>query len=114
MGSVIFTVFGTVAPMAYYVAVLLFVGVFFGIYVPWNERKKKRGRQKPTPKAPAAKNSGRQSVPSFRPDAPDHMHITGAGLAPEKQLEQLDVLKNAGLLTDEEYDESRKEILREL
>ena len=51
---------------------------------------------------------------SFRPNDPDHMHITGAGLSPKKQMEQLEILKNAGLLTDEEYDERRKEILREL
>ena len=49
---------------------------------------------------------------SFRPDAPDHMHITGAGLSLKKQMEQLDVLMKAGLLTEEEYDQMRKEIMK--
>ena len=49
---------------------------------------------------------------SFRPDAPDHMHITGAGLSPKKQMEQLEVLKNAGLIDDGEYQEMRKGITR--
>ena len=49
---------------------------------------------------------------SFRPDAPDHMHITGAGLPLKKQMEQLDVLMKAGLLTEEEYDQMRKEIMK--
>ena len=51
---------------------------------------------------------------SFRPDAPDHMHITGASLSPKERLEQLEVLKNAGLIDEAEYQEKRKEILREL
>ena len=51
---------------------------------------------------------------SFRPDAPDHMHITGASLSPKERLEQLEVLKGAGLIDDGEYQEKRKEILREL
>ena len=51
---------------------------------------------------------------SFQPDAPDHMHITGASLSPKERLEQLEVLKNAGLIDDGEYQEKRKEILREL
>ena len=51
---------------------------------------------------------------SFRPDAPDHMHITGASLSPKERMEQLEVLKGAGLIDEEEYQEKRKEILREL
>ena len=51
---------------------------------------------------------------SFRPDAPDQMHITGASLSPTERLEQLSVLKNAGLIDEGEYQEKRKEILREL
>ena len=51
---------------------------------------------------------------SFQPDAPDHMHITGTSLSPKERLEQLNVLKNAGLIDDGEYQEKRQEILREL
>ncbi len=53
-------------------------------------------------------------TPAFRPDAPDHQHITGAGLSSKARLEQLETLKSAGLLTPEEYAEKRKEILKEL
>ncbi len=53
-------------------------------------------------------------MPSFQPDAPDHQHITGAGLSPKARLEQLETLKGAGLLTPEEYAEKRREILRGL
>ena len=55
-----------------------------------------------------------RQMPSFQPDAPDHQHITGAGLSPKARLEQLETLKGAGLLTPEEYAEKRREILREL
>ena len=192
MGSIIFTVFGILSPMTYYIFIILLAIGFFGVYVPWNEKKKGKGGQGPVPrtgagkKTPArsmswpkalgvvtlcvlifavgmtlciacavmgqqlmalvgaalcafalwgmtragrdfragvrsrsraatpAKNAGGQTIPSFRPDAPDHMHITGASLSPKERLEQLTVLKNAGLIDDGEYQEKRKEILREL
>jgi len=50
----------------------------------------------------------------FRAEAADHEHITASGLDPRKRLEQLETLKNAGLLTPEEYSEKRKEILKSL
>ena len=36
------------------------------------------------------------------------------GLSPQKRLEQLNVLRDAGLLTDQEYQEKRREVLRDL
>ena len=51
---------------------------------------------------------------SFRPDAADHMHITGASLSPKERLEQLEVLKGAGLIDDGEYQDMRTEILKGL
>ena len=51
---------------------------------------------------------------SFGHDAPDHQHIAPTGLDPKGRLEQLETLKEAGLLTKEEYEEKRKEILRQL
>ena len=62
-----------------------------------------------TPGASAAKTR-----PSFRSEAADHEHITVGGLTREARLEQLETLKEAGLLTRAEYEEKRKEILREL
>ena len=54
------------------------------------------------------------STPAFRPDSPDHQHITPTGLDPKARLEQLETLKEAGLLTPEEYDQKRREILNGL
>ena len=54
--------------------------------------------------------------PSFDPRAADHEHITEAsyGHTPQKRMEQLETLKEAGLITEEEYREKRKEILGDL
>lgn len=46
--------------------------------------------------------------------ADTHDHITSTALSPKARLEQLETLREAGLLTREEYEEKRKEILREL
>lgn len=51
------------------------------------------------------------------PSAPEeetHDHIPSTALGPQKRLEQLEVLKDAGLIDEEEYAQKRKEILREL
>ncbi len=46
--------------------------------------------------------------------SPEHQHISSIGPDPQKRLEQLECLKEAGLVTREEYDQKRKEILSEL
>ena len=51
-------------------------------------------------------------VPS--PAREDHDHIPSTALTTKERLEQLQTLKEAGLLTDEEYRNKREEILREL
>lgn len=43
-----------------------------------------------------------------------HDHIPSTALNAKARLEQLETLKEAGLLTREEYEEKRQEILREL
>lgn len=48
-------------------------------------------------------------VPS--PAREDHDHIPSTALTPQERLEQLKTLKEAGLLTDEEYQKKREEIL---
>ena len=55
-----------------------------------------------------------EEPPAFQDDSADHEHITPNGLSPKARLEQLETLREAGLLTDEEYEEKRKEILRQL
>ena len=50
----------------------------------------------------------------FSPAAQDHNHISSIGPDPKTRLEQLESLKSAGLISNEEYKEKRQEILREL
>ena len=51
-------------------------------------------------------------VPS--PAREDHDNIPSTALTPQERLEQLKTLKEAGLLTDEEYRNKREEILKGL
>ena len=48
---------------------------------------------------------------SYQFNAQDHYHITSAGLSVERRLEQLEVMKNAGLLDKEEYELRQRKIL---
>ncbi len=48
------------------------------------------------------------------PEELNHEHIKASGLSPQKRLEQLETLKEAGLITEEEYRDKRKDILRGL
>ncbi len=43
-----------------------------------------------------------------------HDHIQSTALDPQKRLEQLKTLREAGLIDEREYDEKRKEILKGL
>ena len=51
---------------------------------------------------------------AFRSDSSDHQHITSTSLDAKARLEQLETLKEAGLIDEGEYQAKRKEILREL
>ena len=53
-----------------------------------------------------------EEPPVFQQDAPDHQHIPPTGLSPKARLEQLETLREAGLLTPEEYQTKRAEILK--
>lgn len=57
---------------------------------------------------------GAAPPPTAAPSAGDHDHIPSTALNAKGRLEQLEQLKGAGLLTEAEYREKRKEILREL
>ena len=48
------------------------------------------------------------------PAREDHDHIPSTALTTQERLEQLQTLKEAGLLTDEEYRNKREEILKGL
>ena len=62
----------------------------------------------PRPVKPAPRQTGGVSYQSY---AQDHYHITNAGLSAEKRLEQLEVMKDAGLIDKEEYHQRRQMIL---
>ena len=179
MANMLFTTFGILSPMAYNLFLILAVVGFFGVYIPWNERKKKQGGQKSAesfrmrrkPSAPMSRaqalvrmvfylpvltvgltrliassvmgepllialgggltivsllgmeragkefragklnRSVKPPKPAFRPEAPDHEHITITDQGDKARLEQLDTLKNAGLISDQEYRQKRQEIL---
>lgn len=60
-------------------------------------------------KGGAAQTKG---TPGFQADAKDHEHITTASLNHDKshELQQLESMREAGLITEEEYRERRKRI----
>lgn len=81
MGSMVLSTLLMFVPQ--YVEFLFFIIIavgFFGVYVPWNRRKKRKNLKK--------------SPPSVR-------------------LERLEALKEEGLLSEEEFEARREEILRE-
>ncbi len=51
---------------------------------------------------------------SVLPEEETHDHIPSTAPSPQKRMEQLETLKDAGLSTEEEYREKRKEILEDL
>ena len=59
---------------------------------------------------PAPRRSGGVS---YNSRAQDHSQITNAGLSVERRLEQLEVMKNAGLIDKEEYQQRLRRILRD-
>lgn len=66
----------------------------FGIYIPYEEyKKKKKQRQKNLPK--------KQEM---------EKHVSLRPADGQKQLEQLDTLKKAGLLSEEEYREKKRKM----
>ena len=55
-----------------------------------------------------------QRKPGSAPAAETHDHIPSMALDAKGRLEQLETLKEAGLLSDEEYAQKRKDILKDL
>ena len=55
-----------------------------------------------------------QMKPGSAPAAETHDHIPSMALDAKGRLEQLETLKEAGLIDEEEYAEKRKEILKDL
>ena len=68
---------------------------------------------RPAQAAPVRTAPQRSSGASYQAYSQDHYHITNAGLSTERRLEQLEVMKNAGLLDKEEYQQRLQKILRD-
>ena len=49
---------------------------------------------------------------TYQPAGEEHDHIRSVALSPQRKLEQLETLRDAGLLTDEEYREKKRKIMK--
>ena len=96
--------------LAYYL-ILLVVVIVVGLLNPKRERPANRSRVVKIKEPKPSKKP--KPTPSFRTDAPDHEHITPSGPSVQRRLEQLETLREAGLLDKEEYEERRREIEKE-
>ncbi len=73
--------------------------------------KQPNGPTSPAPPRPTGyQGQNRRTWQSSR----EHDHIRSIELSPQRKLEQLETLKNAGLLTDEEYRDKKREIMQKL
>ena len=118
IAGVILSVLGLLllAPIPLIVGIVLIVqnrGIFAGKAekpAPVKSAPQKDRSPRPRPARPAPRPS---AAVSYQSNARDHYHITGVGLSAERRLEQLEVMKNAGLLDDEEYQQRLQKILRD-
>ncbi len=62
--------------------------------------------------APRPAESQRGDRRTYQPAGQEHDHIRSVALSPQRKLEQLETLRDAGLLTDEEYREKKREIMK--
>lgn len=110
MGSMVMSTFMMFVPrhVEFIFLTICCVG-FFGIYVPYNESKKKG--EVWAPLLWLKKITGKR--PSRRSGSSEFDHITSIGSGEQHRLEQLETLKRAGLITEQEYKERRQKIERE-
>ena len=60
--------------------------------------------------APRPAGNQREDQRTYQPVGEEHDHIRSVALSPQRKLEQLETLRDAGLLTDEEYREKKRKI----
>ena len=91
---------------------------FFGFRMMVRKKKDEGGRKArektfapPTARRSPSHSPRPSSTFSFR--GTDHQHILPTGLSAEKRLEQLNVLRDAGLYTKEQYQEAKAKILQQ-
>ncbi len=93
------------------IAGLLFGVLFFGVYIPWEERKKKKkSRTKAAPGAGTRNAAGGR--PGFAGRASGRPGPRTPGPEDRAQSSQLDSLLEAGLLTREEYEQRKQQLLK--
>lgn len=114
MGSMALSAFMMFTPAAvnFIFMAILCVG-FFGIYIPYQESKKKGEVWAPLrwlKKITAPRDKARRRGPSRA----EFDHISSIGPDERRWLEQLETLKDAGLLSQREYKERRDKITKEL
>ena len=99
--------------------------VYFTVVILKNAAGRQAQRKKPEGQAPVGPD---RPAPSAAPrptgyqgqnrrtwqSSREHDHIRSIELSPQRKLEQLETLKDAGLLTDEEYRDKKREIMQKL
>ena len=91
------------------IATLLCGVLFFGVYIPWEERKKKKKKSPPGPGAASRPAPGRPGPGPAGRSGPARTSPRPEGAA---RMSQLDSLLEAGLLTREEYDRRKQGLLK--
>lgn len=71
------------------------------------------GKKYTGPEITIEEDSPQHMEPPFSP-VQNHDHIPSTALDPKERLSQLEDLKEAGLITNSEYEQKRKEILEKL
>lgn len=112
MGSMALSTFMMFTPRA---ANFIFLTIccvgFFGIYVPYNESKKKGEVWAPIRWLRRIADGLPRGGKSARRDRGEFDHISSIAPGKQHRLEQLESLKSAGLMDDREYREKRQKIL---
>lgn len=111
MGSMVMSTFMMFVPQQ---AVFLFLTIccvgFFGIYIPYQESKKRGETWKPL-RWLKGKTDKKKPVRRKRDTEFDHISAIGPGRG--HRLEQLETMRGAGLVSEQEYRQKRNEIMKE-
>lgn len=111
MGSMVMSTFMMFVPQ--HVAVLFLticcIG-FFGIYIPYQENKKRGKTWRPL-RWLKGRTDGEK--PAHQKRIPEFDHISAIGPGRRHQLEQLETMREAGLITEQEYRQKRNKIMGE-
>lgn len=111
MGSMVMSTFMMFIPQQ---VIVLFLAIccigFFGIYIPYQESKKRGEIWKPLRWMKGRTN---KKKPARQKRTAEFDHISAIGPGSRHRLEQLETMRGAGLLTEQEYRQKRNEIMKE-